>query len=180
MKYKTNIVLVVVLLISCVVIAGLTVDKQRVVDELAKNQETIMQLRNDNAELSKRLYETMTTKISTASRVIETQKETLKMDSEDQCKAKADKYFTDVESLNGTNNRNTYRSHWNTNLKACLIEITIRETKADGSVGTKGILSYDLTNNKKIMVCSNDGPTENAKSCSDSIFTGFEDMFMSQ
>lgn len=180
MKHKVNITLIILLAIACIAVAGLTIDNKSVVKQLAQKDETLMQLRNDNAELSKRLYDTMTTKISTATKVIQTQKETLKMDSEDQCKAKADKYYTDVESLNGANAHNTYRSHWNTNLKACLIEMTIRKASPDGSISTRGIISYDLTNDKKIMMCSNEGATNDADSCTDSIFVGFEDMFMSQ
>lgn len=179
MKYKINVVLVVLLGIASLVVAGLSIDNKSITTQLTQKDETIMQLRNDNADLSKRLYETMTTKISTSNKVVQTQKQTLSMDSEDQCKTNADKYFTGFESLSSFK-RSTYRSHWNTNLKACLIEITMRKTNSDGSISTGGIISYDLTNDKKIMVCSNEGLTENVTSCSDSIFITFEDLFMSQ
>jgi hypothetical protein len=179
MKYKVNVTLALLLLISCVAVAGLTIDNKNISKQLTQKDETVAQLQNENNVLNQRLYDTMTTKISTATKVIQVQKETLKVDSEDQCKATADKYFAEVESLNGAT-RSTYRSHWNTKLKACLIEMTIRKTNTDGSVITRGIISYDLTNDKKIMVCSNEEPTENAKSCTDSFFVTFEEMYMSQ
>jgi hypothetical protein len=180
MKNRINAVLVVLLVISGVAITGLSIDKQNATKEMSERDETIAQLRNDNVELGNRLYKAMATKIDTATKVIQTQKATLKIDSEDQCKATADQYFSTVQTTNNGYTRSTYRSHWNTNLKGCLIEMTIRKANSDGSISTLGIYTYDITHEKQISVCASDHMTANATSCDDSIFTTFQEMDMSQ
>lgn len=180
MKNRINSVLSVLVLLLSIAVVGLAIDKNSITSELAGKDETIAQLRNENIELSNRLYKAMTTKIDTAAKVIQTQKEILKVDSEDQCRATADKYFATVQTTNNGFTRSTYRSHWNTNLKGCLIEITIRETNKDGSVSMRGVYTYDITHEKQISICATDHPTTNATSCEDSIFVGFQEMYMSQ
>lgn len=179
MKNRINAVLVILLVIFGIAVAGLSIEKKNISTELNQREETIAQLRNDNAELSNRLYKTMATKIETATKIIQAQKETAKIDNEATCKTLADKYFAQMP-LDSDLTRSTYRSHWNLSLKACILEVTVNRTDNTGKVIPMAIAHIDITNGQVRNNCVMEASKGDGLSCESSIFTTFREGLMSQ
>lgn len=101
------------------------------------------------------------------------------IDKEQECAKQADKYFSEWQ-LDSDLTRSTYKSHWNTNLKACIMDITIRRTTNTGEVEPMAIVNLDITNNKVRNNCVMEAKKGEALSCENSIFLTFREDLMSQ
>lgn len=165
MKNKTNLFLVVLLLVAIVPIMGLSIEKHNLESEMSAKEEELAKSRNETIEISNKLY-TLTNKMADITSA--TQKT---INKEEDCALRAKKAFLD----NNKDERfsySTYSSHWNILDKACYMQINLKEKLQTGTVVQVGFGVYDLTNDKQKLSCfilSDITETTTMKTCEDGL-----------
>ena len=164
MKYKINIVLVILLVIACIAIAGLMVEKQKLEYMITTKEDEITKAHEETIGISNKLYDLTNRMADLTSASQKT------INKEEDCALRAKKSFLD--NKNEKYSYSTYSSHWNILDKACYMQINLREKLQSGVVVSRGFGVYDLINNKEKVSClilSELTDTTTMKTCEDSL-----------
>lgn len=164
MKYKINVVLVFLLVISWIAVAGLTIEKQKLEYIVTAKEEELTKFRAEAMDISNKLY-TVTNRVAD---LASAGQKTINK-SED-CALRAKKVFLDNKDTKYT--YSSYSSHWNILDKACYMQINLQEKLESGVVVPAGFGVFDLTNNKEKISCfilSELKDNTTMKTCQDSL-----------
>lgn len=167
MKNKVSGILTVLLLVSLVGVAGLSVDNYNLKLTITEKEAELFKTQNERMEMSNKLY-SLTNRmadLTTASQKT--------LNKEEDCALRAKKVYLDYKDDEGGRfSYSTYSSHWNILDKACYMQINLREKLQSGTVVSAGFGVYDLTNDKQKISCfilSELTDTTTMKTCEDGL-----------
>lgn len=189
MKYKFGISILVLFMIFCIPVILLTNQNNELINQIKEKDTALSKLNDEKINISNQLYD-FTNKslpVTTKAETVRPVQKTVSLSKEEQCSIDATKFYKDnIDTENIS--IHSFNSHWNTNLKACLIEV--KKSISDNSNNNHFKISlavFDITHDRYITKCEQDvyddkeHEAQNKKGeCFDSIFLNFEQMYMSQ
>lgn len=189
MKYKFGALVLVLFVIFYIPIIWLVNQNNKLTNQIQEKDIALSKTNEEKIKVSNQLYDlsNKTSSVTDKKEVIKPVQKIATVSNEDQCKINATKFYKDNIDIE-TTSVHSFKSHWNTNLKACLIEVTKSVSDISNSNHFKISLAvFDITHDKYITKCEQDvyddkeHEAQNKKGeCFDSIFLNFEQMYMNQ